>query len=482
MNRCIMRTANSEQRTANSEQRTANSDLLPAFRDYLRLPQKLELYHEKNFLTSIALAFLFSFLIFSSAHGAAVGAPGVGVRAPSGGQGSQIDEQTLQGLNENEINKYFNEIFDSGKLDRSTVTSLFRRLPRYGMSLFRQPSSTSAPQQTLQVARDYRINVGDEMTLSIRGIPREVNYSFVVRRDGTARIPRSGTIRLVGYTFEEVERLLERQLSKYYVGYQMHLSMGRPVYFTGEAHTPGAYAISSFSTFIDVLQMSGGPNANGTLRRIELKRGRKTIANFDTYAVLMPGNKPQDIRLQPGDVIDIPQVGELIGIAGEIRNPGVYELNDETRLEDLIYIACGLNARTFAGRIQYFKATDNTYANAVEGTLADFQHTELHDGDILRLYPLSNYSASISITGPLVKPGTYAITPGHTRIDEIIQRGGGLLSTASNRAIVTRVTPSLKGPVNERLNVDLERAMEGDPEDNMTLEANDKITIMTRSW
>ena len=479
--------------------------------------------------------------MFSSAHGAAVGAPGVDVQAPSGGQGyqagsmpeavtpgtgfqgqnvqsevdidgydSQFDEQTPQDFNEstnlnenqaennditndelsdaetplteNEINEYFDEILDSGRLGRSTIAHLFRRLPRYGMSFFRRPSSTYAPQQTLPVARDYRINVGDQMTLSIWGIPQEGNYSFVVRRDGTARLPRIGTIRLVGYTFEEVERLLDRQLSKYYVGYQMHLSMGRlssiMVYVTGNARRPGAYTISSFSTLVNALLVSGGPNANGTLRRIELKRGGHTVAVFDMYAMLMRGDKSQDVRLQAGDVIYIPQVGELIGIAGEIQKPGVYELNGKTRVEDLLYIAGGLNARTFTGRIQYFKVVDHTYASAVEGTLAEFQHAELHDGDILRLYPVFNYSTSILITGALFNPGRYAITPGHTRIADIIKRGGGLVSTASNRAIITRVTPSLEGPVNERFTIDLQKALEGDPQNNLALEANDKITVM----
>ncbi|MBQ9419498.1 MAG: SLBB domain-containing protein, partial [Synergistaceae bacterium] len=238
------------------------------------------------------------------------------------------------------------------------------------------------------------------------------------------------------------------------------------------------YTISSFSTMVNALLASGGPNRNGTLRRIELKRGGKTIAVFDTYAMLMQGDKTQDIRLQAGDVIYIPQVGDLIGIAGEVQKPGIYELNGSTKVEDLLWIAGGLNARTFTGRIQYYRVVDHAYASVVEGTLAEFKDMVLNDGDILRLYPVFNYSTSVLITGALFNPGTYAIVPGYTRIADIIKRSGGLIVTASNKAIISRVTPSLEGPVNERFTIDLHKALEGDPMNNMTLEANDKITVM----
>lgn len=385
-------------------------------------------------------------------------------------------------LTEAEINEFFEEILDSGRAGGSAIGTLFRRLPRYGMSFFRNTPSTYAPMDSIPVASDYRINVGDEMTLSMWGIPEEGNYNFVVNRDGTALIPRIGTVRLAGYTFAEAERILNRNLSKYYTGYQMHLSMGRlssiMVYVTGNARRPGAYTISSFSTLVNALLASGGPNANGTLRRIELKRGGKTIAIFDMYAMLMKGDKTQDVKLKAGDVIYIPPVGDLIGVAGEIQQPGIYELNGATKVQDFLYVAGGLNARTFTGRVQYYKIVDHTYASAIEGTIAEFQNTELHDGDILRLYPVFNFTSTILISGALVSPGTYAIVPGHTKIAEIIRRGGGLSQTASSKAIITRITPSENGPVHERFTIDLRKAMEGDAQNNLALEANDKITVM----
>ena len=261
-------------------------------------------------------------------------------------------------ITEQEVNDYFESIL-SGRTTSNAMGNLFRRLPRYGMSFFRRSPSTFAPMESVPVAQDYRINVGDQMTLSVWGIPEEGNYNFAVRRDGMASIPRIGTIRLAGYTYGEAERIIRSRLNQYYTGFQMNLSMGQlssiMVYVTGNARRPGAYTISSFSTLVNALLASGGPSANGTLRKIELKRNGQIIAIFDMYAMLMLGDKTQDVRLQAGDVIHIPTVGPLVGIAGEISQPGVYEINGTTRVKDLLSVIGGLNARTFKGRVQYYR-------------------------------------------------------------------------------------------------------------------------------
>ena len=392
-----------------------------------------------------------------------------------------LTEGDTERLTEDEVNSYFERILSS-RSEGNPLGDLFRRLPRYGMSFFNRPPSTYAPMDTSPVTQGYRIGVGDEMMLTVWGIPEEGNFRFSVNRDGMAPIPHIGMVRLAGYTILEAERIISARLSQYYTGFQMNLSMGQlssiMIYVTGNAVRPGAYTISSFSTLVNALIASGGPSLNGTLRNIELKRDGRTVAVFDMYAMLLQGDKTQDVRLQAGDVIFIPPVGPLVGLAGEIQRPGVYELNGATRVQDLLYIAGGLNARTFTGRVQYYRINDNTYANAFEGTLAEVENRELQDGDIIRLYPIFNLASTVLVTGPLVRPGTFAIIPGRTRLSEIINRAGGLTVTASEIAEITRVTPSLNGPVNERFTVNVFQALQGDPVHDITLENMDQITVM----
>ena len=329
------------------------------------------------------------------------------------------------------------------KREANAINELFKGIPRYGMSFFKKTPSNFAPMESAPVTQDYRINIGDEMTLSIWGIPEEGNINFIIDRNGQASIPRIGTLRLAGYTMAQAEHAIRSRLNQYYTGFQMNLSMGELssilVYITGNAARPGAYTISSFSTLVNALIASGGPSENGTLRKIELKRNGKTIAIFDMYAMLMKGDKTQDMRLQAGDVIHIPSVGPLVGIAGEVSKPGIYELNGTTRVNDLLSVIGGINARTFRGRVQYFRIFKNSYASAFEGSFNEFENTELYDGDIIRLYPVYNFASSANITGAVRRPGTFAIVPGHTKISEIIQRAGGFTSRAFLRgAVFTR--------------------------------------------
>lgn len=379
-----------------------------------------------------------------------------------------------------QVNDYFEQILSTIQTG-NPMKDLITTLPRFGMSFF-DVSSDNAPMETAPVPQGYRITVGDEMTLTLWGIPDEGSYPITVDRDGMAIIPHMGTVRLAGYSVAEAERVIQARLNQYYTGYQMSLSMGRlssiMIYITGNAKRPGAYTVSSFSTIISALAQSGGPAENGSLRKIELKRNGRTIAVLDMYAMMLQGDQTNDVKLQAGDVIHIPPVGPLIGLAGEVLRPGVYELNGATRVKDLLYIAGGLNAQTFKGRIQFYRIYDNSYAGAVEGSLAEVENNELQDGDILRLFPVYNYVASAVVTGALMRPGTYVIVPDHTRVSDIIQRAGGLASTASDIAEITRVTPSLEGPKNERMRINLPLALMGDPENNITLKNGDHVTIV----
>lgn len=395
-------------------------------------------------------------------------------------QPSENTANTVE-LTEGEINDYFDQILNAGS-QGSPMRNLITRLPRFGMSFFRRPPSTYAPQDNVPVTQNYRIGVGDEVTLTLWGIPEEGNYRVAVNRDGMATIPHIGAVRLAGYTLSEAERIISARLNQYYTGYQMNLSMGRLssilVYVTGNARRPGAYTVSSFATLLNALLASGGPSGNGSLRRIELKRNGRTVTVFDMYAMLLQGDKSQDVRLEAGDVIYIPPVGPLVGLAGELQRPGVYELNGATRVKDLLYIAGGLNAQTFRGRIQFYRVYNNSYAGAFEGNLSEIEDNELQDGDVIRLYPVFNYATTATISGPLMRPGRFVIVPGHTRVSDLVNRAGGLASTASDRAELTRVTPSMEGPVNQRFEINIMQALQGDPANDMILEANDHITVL----
>lgn len=76
-----------------------------------------------------------------------------------------------------------------------------------------------------------------------------------------------------------------------------------------------------------------------------MKRNGETVANIDLYDFLIRGNKARDVKLMPEDVIFIPPIGSLVGIAGNVERPAIYEMKGRIRLSEAIKLA-GESRRT----------------------------------------------------------------------------------------------------------------------------------------
>ena len=158
----------------------------------------------------------------------------------------------------------------------------------------------------------------------------------------------------------------------------MNVSMGAlrtiRVYVVGNAKKPGAYTVSSLATLINALFESGGPNKTGTMRDIQLKRNGTTTAHFDMYDFLLKGDKTNDVRLMPEDVIFIPPVGPLVAIAGNVKNPAIYELKGKTTFLDLLDMTGGLTSVAFKGRVQVNRIENHQFRTFFEGDLIDIEN------------------------------------------------------------------------------------------------------------
>jgi protein involved in polysaccharide export with SLBB domain len=375
------------------------------------------------------------------------------------------------------------EDFIAGNIS-STVST---HLKQFGYDLFSKPPLTFAPVTSVPVGPEYVIGPGDELRVVIWG-KVEGSWNVIVDRDGNVSLPKVGIIGVTGLTFKEVKDLLYKEFSRYYTSFEMNVSMGAlrtlRIYIIGNASRPGTYTISSLSTLVNALFETGGPAKTGTMRDIQIKRRGQTIVHFDLYDFLLEGDKTEDIRLMPEDVIFIPPVGPLAGIAGNVRRPAIYELREDTRLLDLIEMAGGLTSAAFKGRVQWQRIVDHEIRTMFEGDLIDIENNPeknftLKDGDLIKLFSVNEAKNTISLEGAVANVGDYGIEPGITRVKDIISKAGGILYYASNSAELTRVRVTPSGPQTEYLNLDISKVMKGDPDHNVPLEINDYILVKT---
>lgn len=305
-------------------------------------------------------------------------------------------------------------------------------LPIYGANLFRNVPSTFAPNDIAPATSDYMIGPDDELRIRMWG---QVNYSGNLRvdRSGEIYIPDVGAVHVAGLQFSALDQHIRSAIGRVYRNFDLSVDMGRirsmQIYVSGQARRPGAYTVSSLSSLVDALFASGGPTAQGSLRHIELRRAGKTMVDFDLYALLIHGDKSNDARLEPEDVIYIPPAGPQVAISGSIHSPGIYELRGAETIGDLIDAAGKTTAVASNGRISLERVGERQVRQAMEFPFdVSGLAATLADGDILRVFSIvPAYQKTVTLRGNVANPGRFAWHEG-MHLSDLIPDRDSLLS------------------------------------------------------
>jgi len=362
--------------------------------------------------------------------------------------------------------------------------SISTDLKHFGFDLFQQGRTGFQATNRLPVGPDYILGPGDELRITVWG-KVEGAWNIQIDRDGTVRLPKAGVVAVGGLTFEQAREVLRKEFSRYYTGFEMNVTLGAlrtmTVYVVGNARQPGAYTVSSLATMINVLIQAGGPTKTGSLRGIQIRRGGETVARFDLYDFLLRGDKSGDQHLLPEDVIFIPPVGPVAAIAGNVNTPGLYELKDERTVSQLVALAGGLNTVAFRGRLQIERIMDNNRQIVFESDLEESKEKEvdIRSGDILKVFQVVKDKRTVRIVGAVQRDGEYGFRSGMTVKDLIALSGGTKYYAYLKEAELTRLSLTEQGPKVEKVTIDLEKALAGDPGANVAMQENDQLSIRT---
>ena len=307
---------------------------------------------------------------------------------------------------------------------------------QFGYQIFSGPPAffpvTEAP-----VGPDYTLGPGDEIIIDVWGMV-EGHYQARIDRDGGIVLPKIGRIQLWGQTFENCQKLIEKQFLKHYSDFQISITIGRlrtiEVFVVGEAVQPGTYQLSSLSTIFTALYTAGGPTKVGSLRDVRLIRNNKTVASFDLYSFFLLGDKSKDLYLQSEDIVFISPIGPLVGISGDVKRPAIYELKEkDIPLEDLIQLAGGLfsSGQDFQVHLEKSEVGER---KIVKAKLSESLMSErLKNGDFAQVFaketPLYKKVQYITIEGEIKYPGRYAFKEGD-RLSSVLKRAGGYTEDA----------------------------------------------------
>ena len=309
-----------------------------------------------------------------------------------------------------------------------------KMLPIYGAKLFRNPPSTFAPLNMVPVTPDYVVGPGDELQVQLWG-QVTLNGRFMVDRMGNIFIPQVGTLHVAGLRFMQLQDSLKTQIGRVFRNFDLNVNMGQlrsiQVFVVGQARRPGNYTISSLSTLVNALFVTGGPTPQGSVRHIQLKRGGQVIVDFDLYDLLLHGDKSKDVQLLPGDVIFIPSVGPQVALTGSVKEPAIYELKTagSTTVGEMVELAGGLTNVAASEKIRLERVSDGRGRSFLElGIDAQGKATVLQDGDILSMIAIPNqYKDAVTLRGNVANPGRYTWKPG-MRVKDLIPDKDALIT------------------------------------------------------
>lgn len=335
----------------------------------------------------------------------------------------------------------------------------------------------------------YQLGPGDSFTMRVSSPTQDPETKdIVVDNVGAVTIPQTGAKVVVrGQTLAQLEHTITAAVRLGVRDAQVTLQMKElrtmPIYILGAAYAPGTYTVPSVMSLFNALYIAGGPNENGSMRRIQVKRLNGFVREFDLYQLLVDGDRQQDVPLQPGDVINILPVGDRIVFEGDVRSPAIYELRPGEHLKDLLKWSRGVKPTGVAQKIsiEMTKSGNERILLDVDATSTQQSNNPvLHDGDDVNVYSIRpQLTNEVTIEGPVDQPHHYGLSASLATVADLIDASRGLLPEAyDERADLFRKNPDLTHTL---IRIDLKRAMARKPEANVKLQEDDRLVIYRTS-
>jgi protein involved in polysaccharide export with SLBB domain len=331
-----------------------------------------------------------------------------------------------------------------------------QRLPLFGFQFFEninasqaqavgamQTTNAFAPAEGTAVSPDYPLGAGDQLIVRAWG-SIDVDVKVSIDRNGQIVIPKVGAVSLAGVKVSQSEAVIKQALAKNYKGFEVNVTLGQlraiTVYVVGQARRPGSYTLSGMSTLSSGLFASGGPNANGSVRRVQLKRAGQVVTEFDLYGFLSQGTAAGDVRLIDGDVIFIPPAAGYVAMQGAVNSQAVYEIKSSgEKLDQLLAVAGGLPITTDPRKVSLERITPHLpQPRSIQNISLQTQGAQgmqaaLQSGDLLTFFPIApDMGNAVTLRGQVAQASRMPWKQG-MRVSDLIPNKEALITPGSVR-------------------------------------------------
>lgn len=372
-----------------------------------------------------------------------------------------------------------------GIKDDQIVKKTTTQSPLFGYDFFNNSKISFTPNINIAVPDSYQLGPGDEVTIDLWGAS-EITYRASMTKNGSLQIPGVGFIYVNGLSLEKARPKITNALRKKHAGIGAPTSSYDKIFtnivvskirtvqvsIIGEIKTPGTYAINSLATMLNAIYAAGGPTKMGSFRSIELIRNNKKIADLDIYNYLLSG-KTNTKRLQDQDVLLVKPYNNLITVEGAVKRPGIYELQPEETLQNLIVYFGGFTPNSYTNLFVLERLVDGKEKEVKEVTLAEAAQFKMKAGDKLIVQEsLDIFNNRIAISGAVFRPGNFELTSNMTLKDAILKADGITPDAFLQRGILIRTYDNM---TKENIAFSVSEIIEGSK--SISLQKEDEIRI-----
>src|SRR6266568_3319760 len=365
-------------------------------------------------------------------------------------------------------------------------------LKRFGLDIFENGSGNlDQLPMDLPAGPEYVLGPGDGLNIDLWGSVSQ-RLHRVVDRQGQLSLPEVGTIQVAGHELGDVQRIVQSALRSQYRQLEADISLDKlhsvRVYVVGDVQRPGAYDVSSLSTPLNALYEAGGPTTKGSMRVVRHYRGNQLVEDVDLYDLMLHGVHSGMQRLESGDTVLIPPIGQEITVEGMVRRPAIYELAGEKSLAEVLELAGGVLPsgtlrhvdvdRVQAHLSRAMLSLDIPEDNNQESATEALEKFAIQDGDKIKISPILPFSEkTVYLDGHVFRPGKYAYRDG-MKVTDLIHAYSDLLPEPykQHAEIIRLNAPDYKPQI---IAFNLGDALDGKDQD-MVLKPFDTVRVFGR--
>lgn len=256
-------------------------------------------------------------------------------------------------------------------------------------------SATAAPNDPLtrnvlvSPDEDFRIGPGDIIEIMVEDAP-ELSGQFRVSVAGRISMNYLGAVDAGRRTPDELARFIADGLRDRYI-FDPNVKVtvkqvnSRSYFVQGAVASSGVYQIEGRPTLLELITLAGGLAQNHGSTAFIIRRNRNAPVNAPelenageespeaaaaraaamftlvkaNISGLLKGNFDQNMFLEPGDIVNIPQT-DLFFVAGDVKAPGSFPLREGTTLRQAVSLAQGVNMTASPGRGIIFRENKAT--------------------------------------------------------------------------------------------------------------------------